>query len=997
MSMQILNVRLGIVWLLGTCVGCSLHSAEPITIESLLKEMVDRDNVARYPMVDFRLKQASSYDRNSKTPDDPKGWFANFDRSTSDEHHNYVRTEQHNGRKEWVVMEDQGAGVITRIWVPWRNQLKPGSDIVIRFYLDGASEPTLEGNLFNLIQGKGLVPFPLAHESLRSAVSFLPIPYAKSCKVTMSDHPFFFQFTYREYQEEVDVKTFSMEDFRSAKPLIDTICHSLLNPEKQGLGEAANLQLSIGGGQEQSLSLPDGTAAVRSLSLRLGSYEDANVTRHVVLKMSFDGKETVWCPIGDFFGSGIGLNPFQGWYRTVDADGTMTSRWVMPYQNNATISILNLGDTPVDVDLSATVDDWKWDSSSLYFHAGWRGQYPVPTRPYSDWNYVTLAGRGVYVGDTLTVMNPVQRWWGEGDEKIFVDGERFPSIFGTGTEDYYAYSWGGRSTDFYEHPFHAQTFCHKYNKLNRKPKIDEKNTQGFSTETRTRALDTMPFASSLRLDMEVWSWTDCDMGYGVGVYWYGDAVTTANHKPDPAGALAVPPLPKVAPSVQTSSQVRDRARPNFVVIFTDDQGYADLSCFGGEHVSTPRIDQMAAEGSRLTSFYVAAPLCTPSRAALMTGCYPKRIDMAYGSDFAVLLAADKKGLNPEEITIAEVLKSVGYKTGIFGKWHLGDQPAFLPTRQGFDEYFGIPFSHDIHPFHPRQSHFKFPPLPLLDNEKVIELDPDADHLTRRITVRAIKFFDANKDEPFFLYVPHPIPHAPLHVSPPFMADVPESTKAKLKKEKGVDYKTRRELFRPAISEIDWSVGHILDSLKKNEIDQNTVVIFTSDNGPATGKATPLRGRKGSTFEGGMREPTVIRWPGKIPVGGVNDEIMTSMDLLPTFAKLAGAEIPTDRTIDGKDIWPTLIGESGTPHEKFFYYRDNSLNAVRSGKWKLHVEDGEPAELYNLETDIGEKKNVLQANPDVAKRLEEHLRAFAKDIADNSRPAAFVEHPQPLSK
>ena len=215
---------------------------------------------------------------------------------------------------------------------------------------------------------------------------------------------------------------------------------------------------------------------------------------------------------------------------------------------------MNLGDEPVEVEFAATVGDWQWDSSSMYFHAGWRGQYPVPTRPYSDWNYVTLKGRGVYVGDTLTIMNPVERWWGEGDEKIFVDGETFPSIFGTGTEDYYAYSWGGRSTDFYEHPFHAQPFSHKYNKLNRKRKIDERNTQGFSTETRTRALDTMPFATSLRLDMEVWSWTDCDMGYGVGMYWYGDADTTSNRMPDPEGALAVPSLPEMRPSVRAPAK-----------------------------------------------------------------------------------------------------------------------------------------------------------------------------------------------------------------------------------------------------------------------------------------------------------------------------------------------------------------------------------------------------------------------------------------------------------
>jgi arylsulfatase A-like enzyme len=440
------------------------------------------------------------------------------------------------------------------------------------------------------------------------------------------------------------------------------------------------------------------------------------------------------------------------------------------------------------------------------------------------------------------------------------------------------------------------------------------------------------------------------------------------------------------------------AKPNFVVIFTDDQGYGDLSCFGGEHVDTPRIDRMAAEGAKLTSFYVAAPVCTPSRAALMTGCYPKRVDLATGSDFVVLLAADKKGLNPEEITIAEVLRGAGYKTGIFGKWHLGDQPPFLPTRQGFDEYFGIPFSHDIHPFHPRQDHFLFPPLPLLDGETVIEMDPNADHLTRRITERAVSFIQRHKDEPFFLYVPHPIPHRPLHVSAPFLAAVPSEIREKLKAEQGsIDYRTRDKLFRQAIAEIDWSVGQILDALKTHGIDENTLVIFTSDNGPAVGSAGPLKGRKGSTFEGGMRESTVVRWPGKIAAGTSNDELMTTMDLLPTFAKLAGAELPEDRVIDGKDIWPVLAGHAGTPHTAFFYHRGNELVAVRSGKWKLRAKNGQATALHDLDADIGETKNVLKANPRVAQRLLELMEQFAKEIAENSRPAAFVDDPQPLHR
>lgn len=443
-------------------------------------------------------------------------------------------------------------------------------------------------------------------------------------------------------------------------------------------------------------------------------------------------------------------------------------------------------------------------------------------------------------------------------------------------------------------------------------------------------------------------------------------------------------------------------KPNFVVIFTDDQGYGDLSCYGGEHVSTPCIDQMAAEGSRLTSFYVAAPVCTPSRAALMTGCYPKRIDMATGSSFGVLLAGDRKGLNPDEITIAELLKEVGYKTGMFGKWHLGDQPEFLPTKQGFDEFFGIPYSHDIHPFHPRQNYYKFPPLPLLEDETVVEMDPNADFLTKRITERAVSFIERNKDEPFFLYIPHPIPHAPLHVSPPFMQSVSDDIVATLKAEDGnIDYKTRDRLFRQAIAEIDWSVGQILDTLKANGLDDNTLVVFTSDNGPPKNaifaSPGPLRGHKGTTFEGGMREPTVIRWPGKIPAGKSNDEIMTAMDLLPTFAKLAGAGIPKDRVIDGKDIWPTLTGEAGTPHEAFFYHRGNQLQAVRSGKWKLHTNKGRPSQLYDLESDIGEKNNVIESNPEVVRILNGHLDEFAEDVANNNRPAAFVDNAKPLSK
>lgn len=450
----------------------------------------------------------------------------------------------------------------------------------------------------------------------------------------------------------------------------------------------------------------------------------------------------------------------------------------------------------------------------------------------------------------------------------------------------------------------------------------------------------------------------------------------------------------------TLASVQAVEKPNIIIIFTDDQGYADLSCFGGKHVSTPHIDQLAAEGNRLTSFYVASPLCTPSRAALMTGSYPKRIDMGTGSDFAVLLAGDKKGLNPKEVTIAEVLKEQGYATGMFGKWHLGDQAEFLPTRQGFDEFYGIPYSHDIHPYHPRQKHFKFPALPFLDGEKVIEEDPDADFLTTRFTDKAVKFIEKNKDKPFFIYLPHPIPHAPLHVNPESMKTVDSKIKLALKKEKStgkIDYSLRRKLFKQTISEIDNSVKSIVDSLKENGLDEKTIIIFTTDNGPAIGKATPLKGRKGQTWEGGQRVPAFVRWPGKIPAGQVCDELLTSMDLLPTFARLAGGKL-SDNKIDGKDIMEVLTGKAKSPHKYFYYYSHTTvhMDAIRGGKWKLRMKDFKATELYNLETDISEKTNVIKDHPEVVSKLLKAAKEFDAEVSANVRPAAFVENPKPLT-
>ena len=435
-------------------------------------------------------------------------------------------------------------------------------------------------------------------------------------------------------------------------------------------------------------------------------------------------------------------------------------------------------------------------------------------------------------------------------------------------------------------------------------------------------------------------------------------------------------------------------KPNFIIIFCDDMGYGDLGCFGSTRHRTPNIDRMAAEGTRFTSFYVTCGVCTPSRSSLMTGCYPRRVDMHKSArNEWVLFPVAKKGLNPNEITIAEVLKSQGYATACVGKWHLGDQPEFLPTRQGFDCYYGIPYSNDMGSRQRKQN----PPLPLMRNEEVIEAPVDQNTVTKRYTEEVIKFITANKDKPFFVYLPHTMVHNPVHSSEKFRG------------------KSANGGYGDATEEIDWSTGEILAALKKLGVDDNTLVIFTSDNGAAKrwgGSNLPLSGYKGSTMEGGMREPCVMRWPSRIPAGRKCDELTSTLDLLPTLARLAGTKAPDDRIIDGKDIWPLMAGERGakSPHEAFYYYRMDQLQAVRSGKWKLHLPyeikrknqtTKAALKLYDLNADIGETTNVAERNSDVVKRLLALAEKAREDLGDgnrkgNQRPAGLVVTPKPLT-
>jgi arylsulfatase A-like enzyme len=359
--------------------------------------------------------------------------------------------------------------------------------------------------------------------------------------------------------------------------------------------------------------------------------------------------------------------------------------------------------------------------------------------------------------------------------------------------------------------------------------------------------------------------------------------------------------------------------PNVVLVFADDLGYGDVGCYGAKGYKTPNIDRLAAEGVRFTDFYVAQAVCSASRAALLTGRYSNRVGI-----LGALGPNAKNGIKASEMTLAEVFKSRGYATAIFGKWHLGDHDPFLPPDHGFDEYFGLPYSNDMWPKHPENAR-AYPPLPLIEGKRKVAEMPDQRMLTTWYTEHAVSFIDRSRDKPFFLYVPHSMPHVPLHVSEKFAG------------------KSQRGLFGDVLEEIDWSVGQILDALKRNGLEQNTLVIFTADNGPwlsygdHAGSAGPLREGKATTFEGGVREPAIFRWPGRIPAGAVCREPAMTIDVLPTVAKLIGADLPKDLVLDGRDVWPLITNQPGakSPHEALYFYWNRELQAVRSGKWKLH--------------------------------------------------------------
>lgn len=520
-------------------------AAETISIESLLREMVSRETLAHFPDPAYTCRQSSSYDRNSVSPDDKETWFANWDRSQ------FIRTDEKDGKKEFVLHDADGPGALVRIWMTWHG---PGggefSNGTLRVYIDGEEKPAVEGPASKVID-QGLLAEPPLSQGVspqteykqRGHNLYLPIPYSKHCKVTYSTdvavdqgartgEALYYQINYRTYTDDVNVESFSMERLKAAKATVDEVNKKLAEGTRDASDswKVEQQDGEIAPGEKGDPLTISGPRAIRSLRLKLSADDLEQALRSTVVEIKFDGEPAVWCPIGEFAGTGYKLRPYETWYTKVGEDGTLSTDWVMPFEREATIVIHNFGKQPVTLDGEVRHSDWEWDDHSMHFHSTWRQLTEVETPgnhfprdmdvPQAiDVNYVTVKGKGVYVGDTLTVMNGDANWWGEGDEKIFVDGESFPSHFGTGTEDYYGYAWC--RPEYFTAPFHAQ------------PEGGGNLTGGYSVNDRYRALDAIPFEESIHFDMEFWHWGKGKNNYAPATFWYARPGATKNIEPDP--------------------------------------------------------------------------------------------------------------------------------------------------------------------------------------------------------------------------------------------------------------------------------------------------------------------------------------------------------------------------------------------------------------------------------------------------------------------------------
>jgi hypothetical protein len=513
-----------------------------IKFNDLLVEVADRRRLAKWPSPEYTCHQASSYDRESEAPnpkdgefrpesgrDWGKGWFANRD------FNQFIRSESISGRTEHVMMEDTGPGCIARCWNALGGKAWDACGTV-RIYLDGAAEPTIEMSVKDLVGGKGLVPPPFSYLASPGAVEmwrgrnlYLPIPYAKGCKVTWdgefdegTDTLFYYHVNYRRYTPGTAVRTFSLDQLVSADALLKDTAKRLRRPrlESPVTGRMSAKQITLRASEDLVLAR-ETQACIQSLSMKLSAKDLQRAYRSAILKISFDGNQTVCCPVGEFFGVGYDARPHKTLFAECDNEGLLTVRWTMPFKTDVRIEIKNAGEAPVTVEcLRANLGAWEWDERSMHFHAAWFELNSIDTTIKRDVNYNTITGRGVYVGDTLTIFNSHPDWWGEGDEKIWVDGESFPSHFGTGTEDYYGYAWC--RPQVFSFPFHSQ------------PNGSGNKTVGTSTNNRYRTLDAIPFKQSIQVDMELWHPFYAPMNYAPATFWYARPGSQSKVEPNSA-------------------------------------------------------------------------------------------------------------------------------------------------------------------------------------------------------------------------------------------------------------------------------------------------------------------------------------------------------------------------------------------------------------------------------------------------------------------------------
>lgn len=511
--------------------------AAVITLPHLLKEMTDPAAVTRFPDPEYECRQASSYNRMSTHRDQPdqttSGWFADSDGV------GFLRKEQINGRTEYVLLDHEGPGCLTKLWTPFfyydfNNRTGPN----VRIYLDGSDQAVLDESLIRLVRGEGSLKPPLAHPTARAGDCYVPMPFARRCLITTTEKPFYYLINYRTYPPGTSVETFTLAAYRAARTELAEAAEALTPPlVETEIPKNLQKQADLPPGQTLRLRLPSGPRALSHLRVDLpDAPRRPRWLRSTVLAMSFDGEETVWCPIGDFFCSADSLHPFQTWQRTATSSGNFHSRWRMPYRQRGEIRIVNLGQEAISVRVQAKVMLQRWDTNSLHFHARWRPDDVVPGHPFQDWNFIDIRGRGIYVGDAWTVLNPQGGWWGEGDEKIYVDDawdRGFPTHFGTGSEDYYGWAGGENPTrrDEFSTPFLANV---RVGGLNA-------DTIGYNICTRTRSLDAIPFRSRLVFDMESSFGVDIRhpwdlLGYSAVTFWYAAPGATHNRPAQPVAA-----------------------------------------------------------------------------------------------------------------------------------------------------------------------------------------------------------------------------------------------------------------------------------------------------------------------------------------------------------------------------------------------------------------------------------------------------------------------------